>query len=95
MGSYWNVAVVGVGRLGRAILSYPGFTPDGFRLVAALARAGRLVQEMDQNQGSSVGQVVGHGLQGEDRVDVADSHSFPYLRGYRSVVQDGPDSRRH
>ena len=31
----WNVAVVGVGRLGRAILSYPGFTPDGFRLVAA------------------------------------------------------------
>ena len=33
--SYWNVAVVGVGHLGRAILSYPGFTPDGFHLVAA------------------------------------------------------------
>ena len=33
--SPWNVAVVGVGRLGRAILSYPGFSPDGFRLVAA------------------------------------------------------------
>ena len=32
----WNVAVVGVGRLGRAILNYPGFTPDGFQLVAAL-----------------------------------------------------------
>ena len=32
---YWNVAVVGVGRLGRAILNYPGFTPDGFHLVAA------------------------------------------------------------
>ena len=32
----WNVAVVGVGRLGRAILSYPGFTPAGFHLVAAL-----------------------------------------------------------
>ena len=31
----WNVAVVGVGRLGKAILSYPGFTPDGFHLVAA------------------------------------------------------------
>ena len=31
----WNVAVVGVGRLGRAILNYPGFTPDGFQLVAA------------------------------------------------------------
>ena len=35
LNTYWKVAVVGVGRLGRAILSYPGFTPDGFRLVAA------------------------------------------------------------
>ena len=35
LNSSWNVAVVGVGRLGRAILSYPGFTPDGFRLIAA------------------------------------------------------------
>ncbi len=33
--TYWNVAVVGVGRLGRAIVNYPGFTPDGFHLVAA------------------------------------------------------------
>jgi redox-sensing transcriptional repressor len=43
----WNVAVVGVGRLGRAILTYPGFAPDGFHLVAAL----------DNNAGL-VGQVV-------------------------------------
>jgi len=27
---------VGVGRLGRAILSYPGFNPDGFHLIAAI-----------------------------------------------------------
>lgn len=39
----WNVAVVGVGRLGRAILSYPGFTPDGFRLVAAFDGDGAVV----------------------------------------------------
>lgn len=31
----WNVALIGVGRLGRAILSYPGFAPEGFRMVAA------------------------------------------------------------
>ena len=31
----WNVLLIGVGRLGRAILSYPGFTPDGFHIVAA------------------------------------------------------------
>ena len=36
LNSQWNVVVIGVGRLGRAILSYPGFTPDGFHLVAAL-----------------------------------------------------------
>lgn len=31
----WNVALVGVGRLGRAILNYPGFAPEGFEIVAA------------------------------------------------------------
>ena len=31
----WEVVLVGVGRLGRAILSYPGFKPEGFRVVAA------------------------------------------------------------
>lgn len=57
LNTYWNVAVVGVGRLGRAILSYPGFTPDGFHLVAAfdtnpevvgLAVAGLIVQPMER-----------------------------------------------
>ena len=43
--SPWNVAVVGVGRLGRAILSYPGFSPDGFRLVAAFDLNNRVVGE--------------------------------------------------
>ena len=31
----WNVAVVGVGRLGRSIISYPGFEPEGFRVGCA------------------------------------------------------------
>jgi redox-sensing transcriptional repressor len=35
LNSHWHAAVVGVGRLGRAILSYPGFSPDGIHLVAA------------------------------------------------------------
>ena len=44
----WNVAVVGVGRLGRAILSYPGFTPDGFHIVAALDNNPELIgQEVE------------------------------------------------
>ena len=43
--SPWNVAVVGVGRLGRAILSYPGFNPDGFHLVAAVDLNNRVLGE--------------------------------------------------
>ena len=31
----WPVALVGVGRLGRAILGYPGFNPEGFTIRAA------------------------------------------------------------
>ena len=31
----WMMALVGVGNLGRAILSYRGFAPEGFRIVCA------------------------------------------------------------
>ena len=31
----WNVCLVGVGRLGAAIIGYPGFVPQGFRITAA------------------------------------------------------------
>jgi redox-sensing transcriptional repressor len=31
----WDLVLVGVGRLGRAILSYGGFAPQGFRIVDA------------------------------------------------------------
>ncbi len=31
----WPVILVGVGRLGRAIITYPGLTPEGFHLRAA------------------------------------------------------------
>ena len=31
----WTMVVVGVGQLGRAILAYGGFEPQGFRIIAA------------------------------------------------------------
>lgn len=31
----WKVCLIGVGRLGRALLSYPGFAPEGFNIIAA------------------------------------------------------------
>ena len=39
----WNVALVGVGRLGRAVLSYPGFGPEGFQVVAAFDANRRII----------------------------------------------------
>ena len=39
----WNVCLIGVGRLGRAILSYPGFAPEGFEIVAAFDTDDRVV----------------------------------------------------
>ncbi|MFP6613147.1 MAG: redox-sensing transcriptional repressor Rex [Pirellulales bacterium] len=32
----WNVAIVGIGNLGRALLGYRGFAHQGFKIVAAL-----------------------------------------------------------
>ena len=32
----WRACLVGVGRLGRAIINYTGFAPEGFTIVAAL-----------------------------------------------------------
>jgi redox-sensing transcriptional repressor len=31
----WCACLIGVGRLGRAIINYPGFTPEAFNVVAA------------------------------------------------------------
>ena len=39
----WNVGLVGVGRLGKAILNYAGFAPEGFHIVAAFDTSRRTV----------------------------------------------------
>lgn len=31
----WNMALIGVGKLGRAIVEYEGFLPNGFKIVSA------------------------------------------------------------
>lgn len=46
----WRACLVGVGRLGRAIINYPGFAPEGFQIVAAFdsdkTQVGDLVGEL-------------------------------------------------
>jgi redox-sensing transcriptional repressor len=39
----WLMALVGVGRLGRAILDYKGFAPEGFKIVAAFENDSNLI----------------------------------------------------
>ena len=39
----WRMALVGVGRLGRAIVQYEGFAPQGFRIVHAFDADPRIV----------------------------------------------------
>ena len=39
----WRLALIGVGRLGQAILSYGGFAPEGFRFVGAYDSNPRVV----------------------------------------------------
>jgi redox-sensing transcriptional repressor len=39
----WTMALVGVGQLGRAILGYGGFKPQGFDIVAAFDADSRLI----------------------------------------------------
>lgn len=48
----WNTCLVGVGRLGRAIISYPGFTPEGFNIVAAFD------MERSADVGATIGRLV-------------------------------------
>ena len=46
----WKACLVGVGRLGRAIVNYPGFTPEGFEIVSAF--------DLDESQeGSMIGSI--------------------------------------
>ena len=39
----WKAALIGVGRLGRAIISYPGFSREGFQVVAIFDASPELV----------------------------------------------------
>ena len=66
----WHTAVVGVGRLGRAIINYPGFGPEGFKVVCAFDADPTAV-------GTSVGGVTVRAMAeleyaiGEERIDIA------------------------
>jgi redox-sensing transcriptional repressor len=45
----WTMVLIGVGQLGRAILQYGGFMPQGFRILAAFDSDERVVGETIEN----------------------------------------------
>lgn len=80
----WSAALVGVGRLGKAIISYPGFAPEGFKVVAAFdidpQQVGKRldsleVQEMSEldktvkKRGIQIGIVAVQASQAQDVID--------------------------
>ena len=82
--SYWNVAVVGVGRLGRAILNYPGFNPDGFHLVAAFDLSPEVI-------GQEVGGLVVRPLEELEQVAVEKAVSIAIVAVPVSETQEVVD----
>ena len=59
----WRACLVGVGRLGRAIINYTGFAPEGFSIVAAFDssdnQVGALVNDLRVRPMSDLAVVVG------------------------------------
>ena len=61
----WPACLVGVGRLGQAIVNYPGFVPEGFNIVAAFdadpSQVGRRVGDVGVRPMEELGPAVASG----------------------------------
>jgi redox-sensing transcriptional repressor len=67
----WTMVVVGVGQLGRAVLSYGGFTPQGFQIVEAFDTdpqvvgqrvSGLVVKSTDEIRSELAGRAIDIGI---------------------------------
>ena len=95
----WNMAVVGVGRLGRAIISYPGFAPEGFKVVAAFdadARqvgqsiGGLIVQPMNELQDTVRQKTIQIGIVAVPAAQAGDVVEQITLCGIRAILNYAP-----
>ncbi|MFQ5826545.1 MAG: redox-sensing transcriptional repressor Rex [Dehalococcoidia bacterium] len=99
----WPMALVGVGRLGRAIMGYAGFAPQGFRIVAAFdidpSQMGKKVGNLVvQDMGQLPHIIRQHGIQ-IGIVAVPPSHAQAAIdtlvkSGVRSILNYAPLSAR-
>ncbi|MCE2404477.1 MAG: redox-sensing transcriptional repressor Rex [Dehalococcoidia bacterium] len=102
----WNVVLVGVGRLGRAVLSYPGFAPEGFHVVAAFDADRRIigrtvgnlkvqpVEELDETvmeRGIGIGIVGVPGPHAQGVVDRLVGAGVKAILNYAPIAAQAPD----
>jgi redox-sensing transcriptional repressor len=102
----WNVVLVGVGRLGRAVLSYPGFAPEGFHVVAAFDADRRIVgktvgdlkiqpvEELDEtvtNRGIGIGIVGVPGPHAQGVIDRLVQAGVKAILNYAPIAAQAPD----
>ena len=97
----WRACLVGVGRLGLAIINYPGFTPEGFEIVAAFdsdpeqvsSRLGNIyVQGMDEisitlkERNIDIGVVAVPSIQAQGVIDLLVEHGIKGILNYAPVA---------
>lgn len=58
----WPTCLIGVGRLGQAIINYPGFVPEGFLVVAAFdsdeSQVGKSIGDVNVRSMSTLGETI-------------------------------------
>ena len=103
----WRTCLVGVGRLGRAIINYSGFAPEGFTIVAAFDSAtdqvgeeigGIVVQPMSElgqtvaTRKIDIGIVAVPAAQAQDVIDLLVKGRVRGILNYAPVAPNVPRS---
>lgn len=101
----WYACLIGVGRLGRAIINYPGFSPEGFSIVAAFdgdssqvgsSLGGLTVQSMEElpavvkEKGIAIGIVAVPAGQAQEVIDMLVENNIIGILNYAPIAAQVP-----
>ena len=101
----WPACLIGVGRLGRAIINYPGFTPEGFQILAVFDSspdqvgstvAGHLVQpvselpEIVRSRKITIGIVAVPAVQAQSVIDLLVENNIKGILNYAPIAPKVP-----
>ena len=101
----WTACLVGVGRLGRAIINYPGFAPEGFSIIAVFdsdpkqigtTLGGLRVQPMSEmtetveTTGATIGIVAVPSIQAQSVIDQLVKTGLSGILNYAPIAPQVP-----